>query len=379
MPSRSSATSRPIAGQMQYLLLTTMNSPRAFLSYSWDDVAHRAWVAGLATDLRRDGIESILDQWHVAPGDLLTAFMEKEIRENDYVVIICTPNYKGKFDQRQGGVGFEGEIISAEVLAQGNHRKFIPVLSRGTWEQSAPSLLRGKSYVDLSTAERYRENYQELASTMLGTRSIAPPLGKRSGLPSEKRAGTSISGQAVSVSPVPSITMADSQTALTDKQQGWNGGLNLLFDEFGSAAWQRGLAQDRAQVAVNMEAQIQCKSAVRTAANKQTMRAIVEPFVACLKGESLPSPPFDAALPEVAERAREDALKIVIDAFGSFHRGTGPQANWTWNEIGDNLEKLVEYEGRNRSPNYRAAMADVVRPFFRVLKDVPSADAAYSM
>lgn len=49
-----------------------------------------------------------------------------------------------KFDQRHGGVGYEGEVMTAEMLTQGNHRKFISVLSRENSEESAPSLLKGK-------------------------------------------------------------------------------------------------------------------------------------------------------------------------------------------------------------------------------------------
>ena len=157
-----------------------MTAPRAFASYSWDDESHKSWVATLATDLRRDGVETILDQWHAVPGDQLPAFMEQEILKNDYVLIICTPNYRLKSDERLGGVGYEGDIMTAEVLTKGNHRKFIPVLARGTWEESAPSWLKGKYYVDLSTPEKYEENYPDLTSTMLRTRAVAPPLRTRS-------------------------------------------------------------------------------------------------------------------------------------------------------------------------------------------------------
>ena len=96
-----------------------MSSPKAFVSYSWDDDSHKEWVAELATQLRADGVETILDQWHAIPGDQLPAFMEKEIRENDYVLIICTPKYRSKSDERKGGVGYEGDIMTAEVH---NHR-----------------------------------------------------------------------------------------------------------------------------------------------------------------------------------------------------------------------------------------------------------------
>lgn len=168
-----------------------MSTPKAFISYSWDDDDHKTWVAKLATDLRSDGVDTILDQWHTVLGDQLPFFMEKEIRENDYVLIICTPDYKLKSDERKGGVGYEGDIMTAEVLNKGNHRKFIPVLARGTWEESAPTWLKGKFYVDLSTEEMYEKNYSDLTATLLGTKPDVPPLQKSSQLThAESHAGT---------------------------------------------------------------------------------------------------------------------------------------------------------------------------------------------
>ena len=153
-----------------------MSNPKAFISYSWDDNSHKEWVLQLATDLRNDGVETILDQWHAVPGDQLPAFMEREIRENDYVLIICTPNYKLKSDKRKGGVGYEGDIMTAEVHTQGNHRKFIPILARGTWEQSAPSWLKGKYFVDLSDSSRMLKGYSDLKATILGILPGVPPV-----------------------------------------------------------------------------------------------------------------------------------------------------------------------------------------------------------
>ena len=350
---------------------SSMTASRAFVSYSWDDDSHKEWVRVLATHLRGDGVATVLDQWHAVPGDQLSAFMEREIRENHYVLIVCTPNYRLKSDGRQGGVGYEGDIMTAEIFTSGNHRKFIPVLARGTWEEAAPSWVKGKFYVDLSTPANYKKNYPNLTSTMLGTRSVAPPLRKRSAPRSAKPAAKSLSEGPASVDPERSTTTVFSDTALTDKQHGWNGGLGLVLDEFGPAAWRPGLAQERDQVAGNMEAQLQFKMAGKSPAHQQTMTAVVGPFANWLKGESLPSPPFDTALSEVEGLARNEALDIVLGAFERFVRGTGPQSNWTWNEIADNLEKLVEYECCNRSMDYRKAMADLVRPFYRMLKEEP--------
>lgn len=152
--------------------------PTAFASYSWDDDAHKLWVANLATRLRADGVDVRLDQWHAVPGDQLPHFMEREIRDNYYVVVICTPHYKKKSDSRSGGVGYEGDVMTAEVFTKRNDRKFIPVLARGPWADAAPSWLTGKFYVDLSDDKKLDQNYPDLLNTITGNLQQAPPLGK---------------------------------------------------------------------------------------------------------------------------------------------------------------------------------------------------------
>jgi TIR domain len=64
-------------------------------------------VKELAARLRGDAVDVRLDQWHSVPGAQLPHFMEREILGNDYVMIVCTPKYKVKSDQRTGGVGYE--------------------------------------------------------------------------------------------------------------------------------------------------------------------------------------------------------------------------------------------------------------------------------
>jgi hypothetical protein len=150
--------------------------PKVFISYSWDDEAHKEWVRQLGIQLRADGIDARLDHWHAVPGDQLPEFMEREIGDADFVVVVCTPGYKMKSETRVGGVGYEGGIMSAEVFLKQNHRKFIPVLARGSWVESAASWLGGKNYIDLS-ADRYAAGYNELNKTLLGMREQAPALG----------------------------------------------------------------------------------------------------------------------------------------------------------------------------------------------------------
>lgn len=152
-------------------------SPKVFISYAWENEGLKSWVKRLATELRNDGVDAKLDQWEVVPGDQMPIFMEKSVRENNYVLLICTPKYKLKSEDRIGGVGYEGDIMTAEILQQSNHRKFIPILQSGSPKTSIPSWLTGKYFIDFSNPEYYGNSFESLLRTFFNIRETAPPLG----------------------------------------------------------------------------------------------------------------------------------------------------------------------------------------------------------
>lgn len=154
------------------------DTPTTFISYAWESEELKSWVKDLATQLRDNGIDAKLDQWEVVPGDQMPHFMEKSVRDNDFVLIVCTPKYKTKSENRIGGVGYEGDIMTAEVLQNSNHRKFIPILKSGTKETALPAWLKGKYFVDLSNENHYEKNFEDLLTTLLNARETAPSLGK---------------------------------------------------------------------------------------------------------------------------------------------------------------------------------------------------------
>jgi hypothetical protein len=156
---------------------SSISATSTFISYSWDSEGHRTWVRALAERLRADGVEANIDQWAAVPGDQLPEFMERAIAGHSFVLIVCTPRYKAKSEAREGGVGYEGDIITGELLQSRNHRKFIPVLRQGDWSISAPGWLAGKYYIDLRDGERHEAQYDDLLSTLHGTRTAAPPVG----------------------------------------------------------------------------------------------------------------------------------------------------------------------------------------------------------
>ena len=154
----------------------TNKPPKVFISYSWDNDDHREWVRKFAEKLRADGIDVISDHWGTEPGGQPPEFMEKAIRESKFVVCICTPVYKERFDIRVGGVGYEAGIIAGECY-HGKQDKYIPVLRAGEWDQSAPSLLLGNYRFDLRSDPLRKKDYQNLLSKLRGEREAPPPIG----------------------------------------------------------------------------------------------------------------------------------------------------------------------------------------------------------
>jgi len=180
-------------------------APKAFISYSWDDDAHKEWVKQLATRLRADGVDVTLDRWHAAPGDQIPAFMERAVRENDFVIAVCTPRFKERSDGRGGGVGYEGDIMTAYAFTGGDKRKFIPVLRRGSWIEAAPTWLLGRAKIDLSGDPYSDSEYEELLRTLHGAREEAPPIGHRPNFGDKK-------GSQASPAPAPVIRLVGSST-----------------------------------------------------------------------------------------------------------------------------------------------------------------------
>jgi SEFIR domain len=45
-----------------------MSGPKTFISYSWTSKDHERWVLDLATALRDNGVDVILDKWDLREG-----------------------------------------------------------------------------------------------------------------------------------------------------------------------------------------------------------------------------------------------------------------------------------------------------------------------
>ena len=154
------------------------NIPKVFISYSWESKEHSDWVKSLADKLLADGIEAIIDSYDVSPGDRLPKFMESSIRDSDYVIIICTEEYKRKANNREKGVGYESHIISAELYNNHNDRKFIPVIRQGDFNSALPTYLDGKLAIDLRGNPFNEDSYKDLIASIFKVKK-KPKVGIR--------------------------------------------------------------------------------------------------------------------------------------------------------------------------------------------------------
>jgi hypothetical protein len=147
-----------------------VSRPKTFISYSRTDADHIKWVVDLATELKENGVEVVLDKWHLQKGQDLHAFMEQAVNdpEMDKVIVICDEEYARKADEREGGVGTETQIISQdlydEVDPQNPQQKFAAVVTEKDEEGDAylPTYLGGRLYIDMSTPDLRLDNFEQL-------------------------------------------------------------------------------------------------------------------------------------------------------------------------------------------------------------------------
>ena len=101
------------------------NHPRVFISYSHDSREHANWVLKFAKQLREDGIDAFIDQYEPWPEKGWPQWMLEQVKDADYVLMICTETYyKGVMNKlAQGekqGVKYEWNLINTHFYKAGS-------------------------------------------------------------------------------------------------------------------------------------------------------------------------------------------------------------------------------------------------------------------
>ena len=111
--------------------------PALFVSYSWANDEHIAWVVNLARRLRANGVDVHLDRWNVRAGHGLNLYRERYAEPSARVLVVLSDDYGPKADgraERPTGVGTETAIVSPTVYRELGSNRVVPIVpTSGTW------------------------------------------------------------------------------------------------------------------------------------------------------------------------------------------------------------------------------------------------------
>lgn len=153
----STPTNKSATRKMEETITETAHDKKTvFITYSWEtdtDPLHQPWVHKLADDLKP--YFNVIIDIEQPLGIELTRFMEQTIAKSDKVLIIATPDYKNRADNRIKGVGYETSLITDDMISEGNRIKFIPIIRKGDKYQSYPKYLGSIKGLPMTDADDY--------------------------------------------------------------------------------------------------------------------------------------------------------------------------------------------------------------------------------
>ena len=158
-------------------------NPSVFISYAWSGEDHMDWIINLASRLKSDGVEVVLDRWKLKAGDDKYAFMERMITDDsiDFVLVVSDSIYQTKADSKKGGAGTESQILSDELYSKVKETKVIPILKERSENgaECLPVFLRNRMYIDFSNEKLYEKSYEDLLRYIYRKPALKePPLGQ---------------------------------------------------------------------------------------------------------------------------------------------------------------------------------------------------------
>jgi hypothetical protein len=159
--------------------------PRGFISYTESD-GDLVWIVSLAEKLTKNGVDVRLYEWEKHERLNLPGYMEKDISESDYILIICSPAYAQKANKREAGVGYETTIITGDIYRHSMHSKIIPILRKGDPTSSVPTYAQTMNRIDMRDDGKFDEKFEDLLRAIYKIpRYAKPEVGERPNLESK--------------------------------------------------------------------------------------------------------------------------------------------------------------------------------------------------
>jgi hypothetical protein len=142
---------------------------KVFISYSHDSQDHRDRVLALSQRLRKDGVETIVDQYvNGSPPEGWPRWMLDQIERSEFVLVVCTETYYRRFrgHEQPGkgkGANWEGALVTQEIYDSGfRSEKYIPVFLSEVNESWIPEPLRARTYHAVTSQSAYDGLYDQL-------------------------------------------------------------------------------------------------------------------------------------------------------------------------------------------------------------------------
>jgi hypothetical protein len=173
--------------------------PRVLISYSHDSPEHAERVLRLSDQLRQHGVDSHIDQYTPVPKEGWPAWMERQIQKADYVLCVCSDEYRKRFsDEVESdvgrGVSWEANLIrNALYEAKAtNSGQFLTLQFDNFSLALIPGPLKGFAGFTLTDFRLESEGYEKLYRHLTG--QPATPvfvMGKIVQLAPRRRSGAS--------------------------------------------------------------------------------------------------------------------------------------------------------------------------------------------
>lgn len=161
--------------------------PKVFISYSHDSSEHMSHVRALSDRLCLEGVDSNIDQYEQSPPEGWPRWMVRQIREADFVLVVCTKTYLRRFEGEEElgrglGGSWEGAILTQHLYEdQVQNTRFIPIVFSTQEEIYIPVVLRGVTRYRMDVEGEYGRLYRHLTNQPevqkpnLGELRVLPP------------------------------------------------------------------------------------------------------------------------------------------------------------------------------------------------------------
>jgi hypothetical protein len=157
--------------------------PKVFISYSHQNVDYEKTILQFSNKLRAEGIDATIDLYEQAPVEGWPRWMENQINNADYVLVVCCKSYYDKCysDNKSKGISWEINIVYQHIYdSTSQNTKFIPIIFEEADGKFILTPIKSFTYYNVGQAEGYDKLYWRLRGI---NQTQKPPLGNYRPLP----------------------------------------------------------------------------------------------------------------------------------------------------------------------------------------------------